>query len=121
LIRLSGRNDGEVKIQYTGIRPGEKLHEDLFYESELRQVTQFSKVIRAQSPLPTWPLLRRSLEELQAVAYLYRTDLIRAKIAQLIPEYQCSLTVEPAIAVPPQLAARTVQLESRLENKPELV
>ena len=47
LIRLSGRPEGGVPIQFTGLRPGEKLHEQLFYEAEQIHSTEVPKVLRA--------------------------------------------------------------------------
>jgi FlaA1/EpsC-like NDP-sugar epimerase len=44
LIRLSGQ--GGVPIRYTGLRPGEKLHERLFYETETVQKTDVDKILR---------------------------------------------------------------------------
>jgi FlaA1/EpsC-like NDP-sugar epimerase len=88
LIRMSGKSESDIRIRYTGTRPGEKLHEELFYESEVRLPTPFPKIMRAQGRLPSWPALMRSLQELQGIAYGYRPDLIRAKIKQIIPEYQ---------------------------------
>ena len=48
LIRLSGRDpEGGVPIQITGLRPGEKLHEQLFYDAEQIHSTEVPKVLRA--------------------------------------------------------------------------
>ena len=45
LIRLSGfRPDVDIKIEYTGIRPGEKLHEELLYHEEERVHTTHEKI-----------------------------------------------------------------------------
>jgi FlaA1/EpsC-like NDP-sugar epimerase len=46
LIRLSGREVDRVPIQITGLRPGEKLHEKLFYEFETVEPTDVSKILR---------------------------------------------------------------------------
>jgi FlaA1/EpsC-like NDP-sugar epimerase len=88
LIRMSGKKENEIEIVYTGMRPGEKLHEELFYDSEVRLATPLAEVMRAQSNLPAWPVLIRRLRELQALAYNRNTELIRAKIKQIIPSYQ---------------------------------
>jgi FlaA1/EpsC-like NDP-sugar epimerase len=46
LIRLAGRNESDVTIRFTGLRPGEKLHERLFYESEQVVSTGVDKLLR---------------------------------------------------------------------------
>jgi len=53
LIRLSGFEEGkEIAISYTGLRPGEKLHEELFYDTEDVEPTCSEKVLRAKSTPP---------------------------------------------------------------------
>jgi FlaA1/EpsC-like NDP-sugar epimerase len=44
LIRLSGLQEDEIAIQYTGLRPGEKLYEELFYDSEAMERTEHEKI-----------------------------------------------------------------------------
>ena len=45
LIKLSGLKPQEdVEISYTGLRPGEKMHEELFYENEMREKTTHRKI-----------------------------------------------------------------------------
>lgn len=44
LIKLSGRSEKQVPIQFTGLRPGEKLFEELFYEDEEVDQTSFPKL-----------------------------------------------------------------------------
>jgi FlaA1/EpsC-like NDP-sugar epimerase len=88
LIRISGKSESEVDIVFTGTRPGEKLHEELFYDSEVRLATALPKVMRAQSALPAWPVLSRKLHELYMLPFEDGADRVRAKIKQIIPEYQ---------------------------------
>jgi len=53
LIRLSGRDADSVPIRYTGLRPGEKLTEKLFYESEKVDETDVTKILRVKdTPAP---------------------------------------------------------------------
>ena len=58
LIRLSGIPEQEVKIEFTGLRPGEKLFEELFYEFEKRLNTDAPKVFRSQGKIAPWPYLQ---------------------------------------------------------------
>ena len=48
LARLAGRDPDSVPIQYIGLRPGEKLHEALFYDAETIEPTVHPKVLRAR-------------------------------------------------------------------------
>ena len=52
LARLAGRDPDSVPIQYIGLRPGEKLHETLFYDAESIEPTGHPKVLRARSMDP---------------------------------------------------------------------
>jgi len=88
LIRISGKKESEIQIVFTGMRPGEKLYEELFYETEVRLSTSLAKVMRAQGHLPQWQVLSRRLAELQLLPYYQNAELIRAKIKQIIPEYE---------------------------------
>jgi FlaA1/EpsC-like NDP-sugar epimerase len=69
MIRLSGREPGrDVEIRITGVRPGEKLHEDLFEVGEHVEPTHHPKLRRATRPPiePEW--LDERLDALQALA-----------------------------------------------------
>jgi FlaA1/EpsC-like NDP-sugar epimerase len=52
LIRLAGRDPSSHPIETIGLRPGEKLHEELFYDIESVEPTESPKVRRAKSPVP---------------------------------------------------------------------
>ncbi len=52
LARLAGRDPDSVPIQYIGLRPGEKLHEALFYDAESIEPTGHPKVLRARDGAP---------------------------------------------------------------------
>jgi FlaA1/EpsC-like NDP-sugar epimerase len=53
LARLAGRDPDSVAIQYIGLRPGEKLHEALFYDAESIEQTGRPKVLRARDQAAT--------------------------------------------------------------------
>jgi FlaA1/EpsC-like NDP-sugar epimerase len=52
LVRLSGRDPDSVPMKVVGLRKGEKLHEELFYDEETAKPTEVPKVLRAESQLP---------------------------------------------------------------------
>jgi FlaA1/EpsC-like NDP-sugar epimerase len=62
LIRLAGRDPASVPIEYTGLRPGEKLHEQLFYADEDVRSTENSKVMLAAAHLVRADIRGRSNE-----------------------------------------------------------
>jgi FlaA1/EpsC-like NDP-sugar epimerase len=52
LVRLAGRDPASQPIETVGLRPGEKLHEELFYDAEQVEPTSSAKVLRAVAPSP---------------------------------------------------------------------
>ena len=50
MIRLSGLDEGsDIEIHFTGIRPGEKLYEEMFFTDEIAEPTEHPKVLRARN------------------------------------------------------------------------
>jgi FlaA1/EpsC-like NDP-sugar epimerase len=87
LIRQCGKSLSEVKIDFVGLRPGEKLHEDLFYPRETQLPTTNRKVKRTQSDIIPWPALWAHLEDLISLTNSGTEISIRAKMKEIIPEY----------------------------------
>jgi FlaA1/EpsC-like NDP-sugar epimerase len=87
LIKLSGRSEKQVTIQFTGLRQGERLIEELFYRTEEVDLTWCPKIKRARGAPQDWTRLAGRLEELEATQYLKETQSIRAKIKEIVPEY----------------------------------
>ncbi|MGZ2417019.1 UDP-N-acetylglucosamine 4,6-dehydratase [Staphylococcus caledonicus] len=59
LIRLSGKSEEEIGIQFSGIRPGEKLYEELLNENEIHSEQVYEKIYRGKTTTPP----REELEE----------------------------------------------------------
>ena len=93
LIRLSGAAIEDVPIVFTGLRPGEKLYEELFYASESLLPTPHEKVRRTHSILAPWPNLSQHLQELRKLMLAGSDQSIRAKLQDIVPEYR----YEPAM------------------------
>jgi len=88
LIRLSGMKPYEdVDIIYTGLRPGEKLYEELLLEAEGVLSTPHSQICIAQSAPPPHTALVRDLEDLVGDAKDLNLDGVRRRLRELVPEY----------------------------------
>jgi FlaA1/EpsC-like NDP-sugar epimerase len=90
MIRLLVRAEDEVKFVYTGLREGEKLHEELFYGSEVQLPTQCDKLLHALGGRLKWRVLHRHLQELKIMVHASTEQALRAKLKQIVPEYQCT-------------------------------
>ena len=87
MIRLSGREPGQdISIEYIGLRPGEKLYEELFYDSEDLIATDHPKirVARGSDPLVELATADR-LAVLARACDVENSDTILAALAELVP------------------------------------
>ena len=87
LIRLSGKSEHDVEIRLTGLRDGEKLNEELFYQHEKIIPTSCEKVKRTSGTLKDWSKLCGQLAELRASMNIDGAAPIRAKIKEIVPGY----------------------------------
>jgi len=91
LIALHGLKAGaDVRIQYTGLRPGEKLHEALVAEGESAMPSRNEHILRAVPMLPDSAELSRSLDALERLAEAGDAAGIRAELARVIPDAELS-------------------------------
>jgi FlaA1/EpsC-like NDP-sugar epimerase len=68
LIRLSGLKDDDIEIKYTGLRPGEKLYEEIMIDKERDKITQFEKIFVTPPVEYQNDDLGKRLEDMVAVA-----------------------------------------------------
>ncbi len=89
MIRLSGqRPEVDVGILFTGLRPGEKLHERLLHPRETLMPTAIPGLLLAQPrAAPDWPLLRNGIEELAEAAHSGRAEQVLRVLRRMVPEY----------------------------------
>ena len=89
MIRLSGKvPDEEIKIRYTGLRPGEKLTEELFHPDEDLAPTLYEKILLAQSRSLDESHLESELQTLRESVELYDHGRAREIAIGLVPEYR---------------------------------
>ena len=90
LIRLSGLEpEKDIPIIYTGLRPGEKLYEELVSKEEKAQATSNKKIMvlnNGSNNMP-WNLMKREIQSLVDISLKFDTDQIKRKLQQLIPDY----------------------------------
>lgn len=88
MIRLSGfEPDKDISIVYTGLRPGEKLYEELFYESESFRDTSHSKLKLANSRRVEWDWLLGELSSLEDAVKKREITQLRHHLKNIVPEY----------------------------------
>jgi len=88
MIKLSGMSPGEdIKIVYTGLRPGEKLHEELFYPDEAPRRTAHEKINLAEGPEMDWKVVRPIVDRIAVAVDRYDVAEIRSLVSHLVPAY----------------------------------
>lgn len=88
LIQLSGFRPGEdIEIRYTGLRPGEKMHEELLAEGEGVEPTSHPRILVVRRSEPDRAAISARIDDLVAAASHGREALVRA-LKALVPEYE---------------------------------
>lgn len=102
LIRLAGKEPGrDIEIIYTGLRPGEKLFEQLFHELEPYEQTTHEKILLAHPRVANWDDLAEELRGSELAVRRYDTKYLQEALLRLVPELAKSgLSVEPARVIP---------------------
>ena len=89
MIRLAGLRPGrDIEIEFVGLRPGEKLHEELFHPDEPLMRTK-SPAIRLAAPRTAdYGVLARSIDEIEEAARQRREERMLQLLERLVPEYR---------------------------------
>jgi len=89
MIRLAGLRPGrDIAIEFTGLRPGEKRHEELFHGGEPPMPTANPALRLAAPRTADYAVLARSIDELEEHARAGREERVIAILRRLVPEYR---------------------------------
>ena len=85
---LSGLNyPNDINISITGLRPGEKLYEELLANDENTMPTHHPKIMIGKFNEQNCELLEQKIEELCIMNLFDQDSLVVAKIKEIVPEY----------------------------------
>jgi FlaA1/EpsC-like NDP-sugar epimerase len=91
MIRLAGlRPERDIGIEFIGLRPGEKLHEELFHPAEPLMPTANPAIRLAAPRTADYAMLARAIDELEDQVRLRREDRVLQLLEQVVPEYRRS-------------------------------
>jgi FlaA1/EpsC-like NDP-sugar epimerase len=108
MIKLAGFiPDKDIKIQIVGLRPGEKLYEELLNDTSKSIPTHHAKIMIAQELQEEFENLHTDVDELISIANLYANESMVAQMKKIVPEfksmnsaYELLDKLEEAVAVP---------------------
>lgn len=99
IIKLSGLElkddlnpNGDIEIKYTGLRPGEKLYEELLIGDNVSE-TENINIMRAEEDMLSWKDLEPLLNDLKKEIYRYDQNKVRKILLRIVPNFkpQCDI------------------------------
>ena len=111
MIRLSGKEPGkDILIEYTGLRPGEKLYEELFHESEQLVSTEHEQLFKAKFREVDWHELTQTMRMLNTACSEYLEDELLVLLNSLVPELRLNdMEIFKKTVEAPLLSAKEVR------------
>jgi FlaA1/EpsC-like NDP-sugar epimerase len=93
MIKLSGLQvldennpDGDIEIQYTGLRPGEKLYEELLVSGNF-SLTENKLIMRAEEEMISWEKLEPVLAQIKEATINSEKGKTNKLLSQLVPQF----------------------------------
>jgi len=89
MIRLAGFTpEVDIKIEYTGLRPGEKLYEELLNNKEITTKTYHPKIMIAKVQEYDYDIVSREIEELISYSFQCKDFLTVSQMKKILPEFR---------------------------------
>ncbi len=114
MVRLAGKQPGkDIAIVYTGLRPGEKLHEALFHADERYRPTSHPKILQAEARPVDADGLWTSVSRLRETTAAYDIETMAKLLREAVPEFvpvvddKDDSTTTTVVAFPARNARRT--------------
>lgn len=117
MIRLSGKIPGEdIKITYTGLRPGEKLYEELFHRQEGLSETGHEKIFLAQSREVAWDFLNEVIDGMERSSQEYDDVQCISFLKMLVPEMDDPLAKTDDITLSSPVISKVLEFKRGNRN-----
>lgn len=108
MIRLAGKHpERDIAIVYTGLRPGEKLHETLFHADERYRPTAHPKILQAEAREVLSERIEHASQRMRDAVSRYDVDALASLLRESVPEFS------PAAAADEQQATTVVAFPAR--------
>lgn len=103
MIRLAGKQpERDIAIVYTGLRPGEKLHETLFHADERYRPTVHPKILQAEARSISGEKIQQAIVRMRESVAVFDIDALALLLRETLPEFR------PATGTPARESAGTV-------------
>ena len=89
LIRLSGLTEGEdIEIVFNGVRPGEKLYEELFFSGDEVLKTAHPKIMKARYDAPDLRVYMQIVQLIESAMRNASDSYLRRSLEEIVPDFQ---------------------------------
>lgn len=104
MIRLSGLNyPKDIEIEITGLRPGEKIYEELLGDGENTTPTYNDRIMIAKAKLINTTLVKQSINELISINQEFKFEQTVQKMKEIVPEYISSNSIYEELDAKPTI------------------
>jgi FlaA1/EpsC-like NDP-sugar epimerase len=111
VVRDEQNPDGDIEIKITGLRPGEKLYEELLI-GDNPQSTLHPRIMRAQEEFISWSEFEQKLKSLEIALNVNNVGVIRLLLQELVAGYIPSDTIMDCVYLEQEADFRAPKIQS---------